>query len=220
MERKFIVGFSKKEAGSSNVPTLVFFHGNAGNIGHRLPNVKDLLNAVACNVFMVEYRGFGKSTGDPTENGLKIDAVTAITYISGRKDLNVNKIVLFGRSLGGAVAVHVGKHHSDKLSGIILENTFTSVPDMMNIMFPILSWFQFLCTNKWNSLDGVKAFTKPTLFLSGDKDELVPKWMMERLYKNCGSSRKKIRTFPDGEHMDTWMQPYYWETIRDFLDSL
>jgi len=212
--------FKKDQDFTLNSPTIVFFHGNAGNIGHRLPNVKDFLTNVGCNVFMVEYRGYGKSTGQPTENGLKIDAVTAINYIRSRPDINPNKIVLFGRSLGGAVAVHVGKNNSEHIAAIILENTFTSVPDMMKLMFPMFSWFSFLCTNKWNSLESIKSFVKPTLFLSGDKDELVPRWMMEKLYKSCGSTKKKLKSFADGEHMDTWTQPEYWPTITDFLETI
>jgi len=205
---------------SLSSPTIVFFHGNAGNIGHRLPNVKDFMINVDCNVFMVEYRGYGKSTGQPTENGLKIDAITVIKYLRTRPDISPTKIVLFGRSLGGAVAVHIGKSYSDNIAAVILENTFTSVPDMMKLMFPMLTWFSFLCTNKWDSLESIKSFVKPTLFLSGNKDELVPRWMMENLYRSCGAAKKEFKSFADGEHMDTWMQPDYWSTIVDFLETV
>jgi len=71
-----------------------------------------------------------------------------------------------------------------------------------------------------NSLESIKSFVKPTLFLSGDKDELVPRWMMEKLYKSCGSTKKKLKSFADGEHMDTWTQPEYWPTITDFLETI
>jgi len=213
----------KQTGTATTAPTIVFFHGNAGNIGIRLPNVKEFLR-FGCNVFIIDYRGYGKSSGEPTEPGLKVDAETVINHLHTRRDISPEKLVLFGRSLGGAVAVYLGSRFSDKIHAIVLENTFTSVPEMTRVVLPHLGFmfplFSFLCTNRWESGEEIKSFTKPTLFLSGEKDELVPEWMMQKLFQNCGSSKKKFKSFPEGDHMSTWTQPHYWETFTEFLNSL
>jgi abhydrolase domain-containing protein 13 len=109
--------------------TVLFFHGNAGNIGHRLPIAKILAEDLGCNVFFLEYRGYGLSSGEPNEKGLNIDAQTALDYIRGRKDLQSTKIVVFGQSLGGAVAINLVEKNQEAgdIAGLILENTFLSI---------------------------------------------------------------------------------------------
>lgn len=81
-------------------PTIVFLHGNAGNMGHRLHNVVGLYNNLCCNILMLEYRGYGLSEGTPSEEGLYIDATTCLDYLSSRSDINHSEIIVFGRSLG------------------------------------------------------------------------------------------------------------------------
>ena len=90
---------------SRKVPTLLYLHGNAGNIGHRLLNVQGLYSSIGCNVALLEYRGYGRSEGTPSEEGLCMDAQAALDFLLTRNDINTEKIVVFGRSLGGAVAI-------------------------------------------------------------------------------------------------------------------
>ena len=92
----------------STAPTLVCFHGNAGNIGQRLIQAIYFYNYCECNVLLVEYRGFGLSEGAPSENGFYLDAEAALDYIFSRNDVDKNKIMLFGQSIGGAVAIDAG----------------------------------------------------------------------------------------------------------------
>jgi len=108
--------------------TILMFHGNAGNIGHRVPIAKVLQEHISCNVLMLEYRGYGLSTGTPNEEGLMIDAQTGIDYIRQQKETRGGKIVVYGQSLGGAVAIQlVAKNHEvGDVGGLILENTFTT----------------------------------------------------------------------------------------------
>ena len=105
------------------------FHGNAGNIGHRIPIAKILQDVVGCNVLMLEYRGYGYSTGTPDEAGLKIDAQTGLDYIRERIETSDTKIVVYGQSLGGAVAINLVAENQDRgdIAGLILENTFLSI---------------------------------------------------------------------------------------------
>lgn len=105
------------------------FHGNAGNIGHRLPVAKLLVNELHCSILMLQYRGYGLSSGDPNEKGLTIDAQTGLDYIRQRSELRGTRIVIYGQSLGGAVAVGLASRNQKQgdIAGIVLENTFTSI---------------------------------------------------------------------------------------------
>jgi fermentation-respiration switch protein FrsA (DUF1100 family) len=109
------------------------FHGNAGNIGYRLPIAKILESELRCNVLMLQYRGYGLSSGNPNEKGLMIDAQTGLDYIRQRHELRDTKIVVYGQSIGGAVAVGLAARNQREgdISGIILENTFTSIKKLI-----------------------------------------------------------------------------------------
>jgi len=109
--------------------TILMFHGNAGNIGDRLPIGQILEENLGCNVLMLQYRGYGLSTGSPSEKGLLIDAQTGLDYIKRRTELRGTRIVIYGQSIGGAVAIGLAaKNLNDSaIAGIILENTFTSM---------------------------------------------------------------------------------------------
>lgn len=124
-----------------SVPTIVYFHGNAGNIGHCMSNASGIYNRLKCNILMVEYRGYGLSNGAPSEKGLFTDAKSAIDYLYTRNDLNHTRIVIFGRSLGGAVTIEIASDpvYSQKIMCAIVENTFTSIPDMaIKLIHPLV----------------------------------------------------------------------------------
>jgi fermentation-respiration switch protein FrsA (DUF1100 family) len=113
--------------------TVLMFHGNAGNIGYRLPIAKILENELRCNVLMLQYRGYGLSSGNPNEKGLMIDAQTGLDYIRQRQELRNTKIVVYGQSIGGAVSIGLvarNQKHGD-IAGIVLENTFTSLKKLI-----------------------------------------------------------------------------------------
>ena len=109
--------------------TILMFHGNAGNIGYRVPIAKILANEQGCNVVMLQYRGYGLSTGTPNEKGLTIDAQTGLDYIRQQPEFKGHKIVIYGQSLGGAVGIGLVAKNQDRrdIAGLILENTFTSI---------------------------------------------------------------------------------------------
>ncbi len=131
----FIRASSKRSA--KNI-TVLTFHGNAGNIGHRVPIAKVLQEHIGCNVLMLEYRGYGLSTGTPNEEGLMIDAQTGLDYIRQLEETRSGKIIVYGQSLGGAVAIQlVAKNqNAGDLVGLILENTFTSIRKMIPRYIP------------------------------------------------------------------------------------
>lgn len=116
------------------------------------------------------------------------------------------------------MGIDLVSRNQHRVRGLIVENTFTSIPDMIDVVMPFLSHFKMLCTIGWRSLDTIKDIKVPILFLSGGKDELVPTWMMKKLADAAEKSvGKKLEVFPGGQHMDTFMQPGYYGKLGDWL---
>eukprot|EP01132_Coremiostelium_polycephalum_P004650 gene4650-5809_t len=207
-----------KQQDSKKVPTMLFCHSNAGNLSHRLDNIRSLYKIVKCNVFILSYRGYGKSQGIPSENGLKFDIDASIDWLLEQPTIDPNRIFCFGRSLGGAVAIDAASRYPDILKALILENTFSSIPEMVDVILPQLKFFKPLCRNKWNSIETIKSVTCPILFLSAKNDELVPRVHMENLEKQSIKSKfKQTIVFENGYHMTLMIQQNYYRYINEFL---
>ncbi|CAA0836820.1 alpha/beta-Hydrolases superfamily protein [Striga hermonthica] len=212
-------------------PTILFFQENAGNIAHRLEMVQVMMQKLQCNVFMLSYRGYGASDGFPSQHGITKDAQAALDHLVQRTDIDTSKIVVFGRSFGGAVGSMLTKNNPDKVAALILENTFTSILDMAGVMLPFLKLFigktkgpkilNFLVRSSWNTIDVIGEIKQPILFLSGLRDEVVPPWHMKLLYAKAAARNRQCLfiDFPTGMHMDTWLSggDRYWATIKEFL---
>lgn len=229
-------------ANGASVPTIVFFHGNAGNIGLRLPNAQQMHQYLNANIWLIDYRGYGDSDGVPSEKGLKLDAEGVWDYVLNKKLKHVDprKVFIFGRSLGGAVAFHLAKyaemkryeHDSKKAGGvaphlpvgILVENTFTCIADMVDHLLPIVAPLKSIVLRiSWDSHSIVSKMTTPTLFLAGAKDTLVPHEHMLQLHQERmnGKSNSLVRlhVVNDGTHNETWLQggKEYWMAIQSFL---
>jgi len=166
----------------SNGITILMFHGNAGNIGYRLPIARILSDEIGCNVLMLQYRGYGLSTGTPNEKGINIDSQTGLDWIRQRPDLKQTKIVLYGQSLGGAVSIALALKNqgTGDIKGLMLENTFTSIRKMIPSAFPPARYLAPLCHQNWPSDEMIpKLKDLPVLFLSGRKDEIVPSVLLQ-----------------------------------------
>ncbi|KAK7510714.1 BEM46 family protein [Phyllosticta citriasiana] len=202
--------------------TILMFHGNAGNIGYRLPIAKILEHELGCNVLMLQYRGYGLSTGTPNEKGLTIDAQTGLDYIRERAELRGTKIILYGQSLGGAVSIGLAaKNQKDgDIAGMVLENTFLSIKKLIPSAFPPAKFLAPLCHQTWPSEDVLPQIQNiPILFMSGLKDEMIPPSHMSKLFDICVSRGKVWREFANGGHNDTVAEPLYFEYIEEFLRS-
>ena len=214
--------------------TMLMFHGNAGNIGHRLPIAKVLSETIGCNVLMLEYRGYGLSTGSPDENGINIDAQTALDHVRNHGEMSKTKIIIYGQSLGGAVSIRLlaknfektandgasEEKNQQRIAGVILENTFLSIRKLIPAVLPPARYISLLCHQKWPSdetLQALPADAPPILFLSGLKDEIVPPVMMRTLYDICKVKRKTWKAFENGDHNSTVAEPGYFDAIWDFL---
>lgn len=204
--------------------TLLFFHENAGNMGMRLPAMYLYFRALKVNIVMVSYRGYGDSTGKPSEAGLIIDAETVLDYVLSCKDFDSQTIFAMGRSLGGAVTLALAEKRSEDLRGIILENTFTCISDMVDKLFPFLAPFKsVLLRLDWNSIGRVSKLKLPILFVSGSDDEIVPPLQMINLRDSAKFAPIKMALeIQGGKHNDTWLigGTRYIEQVRHYFDTV
>lgn len=210
-------------------PTIIFFHGNAGNIGLRLPNAVQMMKRLDVNVLLVEYRGYGDSDDDATVNeaGLKLDAQAALEFIrttTNTKQVDPNQIFIFGRSLGGSVAFHLALYAEQQeipIAGVMVENTFLSISAMVDTLMPYVAPFKSLILRiGWNSEEIVPHVTSPVLYLAGAQDELVPHAQMLKLYQKTTASRfLRMHVIDNGTHNEAWLQggTEYWAQMREFM---
>ena len=163
------------------IGTVIFCHGNAGNISHRLDTIK-LFNSINLNVFIFDYRGYGKSSGFPTEKGLYLDAEAAYDYLVMRNGIDKGKITLYGESLGGAVVYDLALKRN--VSAVITFGTFSSVADMTKVVFPGLPIGKFLSI-KFNTILKIKQVNCPKLIIHSINDEIVPYSQGQKLFESA-----------------------------------
>ena len=167
-------------------PTVLFCHGNAGNISHRLETAEYLV-ALGVNTLLFDYRGYGKATGHPTEKGVYADAQACLDWLRREKNVSTDKLVIFGRSLGGAVAIELAS--KNECRGLIVESAFTSVSEMAKTVYPWLP-VKFLVKHKLAAIDKIGEVKSPVLVLHSRTDEIIPYWMGRRLYEATRSQKK------------------------------
>jgi uncharacterized protein len=156
---------------------VVHFHGNAGNISHRLPEAAALSGA-GFDVLLFDYRGYGLSTGRPHEAGLYRDARAARAAVVARSRVDPSRLFHLGESLGGAVALALALEHPPR--GLVLQSTFTSVRDMARVHYPVVP--PFLLPDAFPSLRRVPHLRAPLLIVHGDADDIVPFAQGEALF--------------------------------------
>ncbi len=149
--------------------TILYCHGNAGNISNRLSRLNHFYK-MGFNVFIFDYRGYGNSTGKPSEKGLYLDAQAAYDYVITRKDVDRENIVVLGVSLGGPVAAELCLNR--KVKALVLENTFVSLALQGKDLYPYLP-VRFLLWEKYDTLSRIKKISIPKLFFHGIDDEVV-----------------------------------------------
>lgn len=208
-------------------PTVLMLHANAGNVGHRLPIAKILVEQFECNVVAISYRGYGHSSGTPSEKGILLDAQTAVEYIKSHPLLESSPLFLYGQSLGGAVAVALASDQINKgrITGVILENTFANLRKLIPVVMPLIGPLAFLCHQTWYSDRRMRqmaggAEAPAFLFLSGTKDDLIPTPHFRILYDLCPSTQKRWKAFKEGTHNDTCLQKDYFPTMGSWIEEI
>lgn len=194
---------------------LLFLHGNAGNASHRLPNAA-LLADLGVDVLLLDYRGYGLSEGRPSERGVYADARAGLAHLAEARGFAPERIVVFGRSLGGAVAVEAAQGRA--LAGLILESTFTSVSDMAR---QILGPLGALLAGGFDVRARIANVRAPLLFFHGDRDEIVPIALGRALYE-AAPPPKDFEVLEGAGHNDTVEVGgrAYLERIGRFLDEV
>jgi len=195
---------------------LLFFHGNAGNVSHRLDKIAPLVRS-GISVFLLEYRGYGKSTGKPTEEGLYLDAEASYQELVSNQNVDPSRLFLFGESIGGAVAIQSATQH--QYAGIILEATFTSVKDMASTIIPLLP-IHMILKSKYDSIAKIDKINTPLLFIQGDRDEIVPYRLGQKLFK-AAKEPKAFYSIPGAHHNDTYVRggQHYYDRILEFIKT-
>ena len=199
------------------IATLVLSHGNAGNISHRLDFLRRLQRS-GLNVFMYDYRGYGRSEGTPSESGIYRDGRAAYEYAARLPEVDSTRMILWGTSLGGAVAVEVATHCT--AAGLILESTFTSARDVAASAYPFLP-FRFLLKTRLNSIDKIRTLTMPTLFLHGTRDRVIPFELGQKLFDSANEP-KEFYAIEGADHNDTYFVggTRYFEKAREFASRV
>ena len=192
------------------VATVLWFHGNAGNISHRLDNIQRLA-PLNLNIFIFDYRGYGRSEGEPDEQGIYKDSKAAYKTVIGLNSVSVDTLFLFGRSLGGICATETALNNPAR--GLILESTFTSASDMSRKIIPLipLGW---AIRSKLDAINKVTELKLPKLFLHGDRDEVVPFDLGRKLYEEA-SDPKSFYIIQGAGHNDTYIMGG-----RDYYNAL
>lgn len=192
--------------------TLLFFHGNAGNISHRRDSIA-IFHRLGWNVFIFDYRGYGRSDGTPSEQGLYADGAGAWRYLTGTRVVAPRDITIFGRSLGAAVAVHQAAAAAP--AALILESTFSSARDFAHAVYPILSrlvWLRY----DFDSAARIKQVPCPVLVLHSPGDDIMPFVLGEKLYAAANDPKQFVRL--RGDHNSGFLasQPGYERALGEF----
>jgi fermentation-respiration switch protein FrsA (DUF1100 family) len=203
----------RRAEGLTGDMVLLWFHGNAGNLSHRTELMFRLADTPA-RVLIIDYRGYGRSDGKPSEEGLYLDARAAWGYLVDERRVSPDRIVLFGKSLGGAVAVDLATEVVP--AGIIVQSSFTSVPDMAARHFPFVP--RALIRTRMDSLSKIADVKAPKLFIHSTADEVAPFEFGRRLYE-AAPEPKRFHQVDGAGHNETWAVGGfgYFRAIRDFV---
>ncbi len=195
--------------------TLLFCHGNAGTISSRLDKIK-LFHQLGLSVFIFDYRGYGLSKGLPSENGLYCDAEAAYRYLIETRGIPPLEIIVYGESLGGAVAIELAMRK--KFQAAIIDSTFTSIVDMGNILYPGLP--KFFINNHFDSIAKVSFLKLPKLFIHSASDDLIPLSHAEKLFSYAAYPKELLVI--SGGHNEAFLISLsnYKKALRRFLGQL
>jgi pimeloyl-ACP methyl ester carboxylesterase len=199
--------------------TLLYLHGNAGNIGVNVDQVLRL-RSTGLNVFIVDYRGYGHSSGGPPRAKLVCeDGERAWNYLVAERKIPPAHIAIYGHSMGGAVAIDLASKHPDA-GALITEGTLTSIIDRADGTWAAYLPLRLIITERFDSLSKIGSIRLPKLILQGDSDTMVPPVMARRLY-DAAPDPKQIALIPGGGHENSAVvnAPAYFAALNAFLSQ-
>jgi fermentation-respiration switch protein FrsA (DUF1100 family) len=177
--------------------TVLVFNGNAGNRAYRA-DLGAAFRSRGLSVLLFDYRGYGENAGTPTETGLADDARAALSYLLSRRDVNPDRVVYFGESLGSAVATRLAAEHAP--AALVLRSPFTSFVDLGRIHYPLLP-VRWLLRDRFPSIDVIPSVRSPILIIAGSRDSLVPIEQSRHLY-DAATSTKSLFIVEGADHND------------------
>lgn len=198
-------------------PTILYFHGNAGALAARSERIRKYLER-GRGVFMMTYRGFGGSTGHPSEAANVADAKRAYDMLRA-EGVAAEDIIVYGESLGSGVAVQVAAEKP--VAGVVLDAPYTSIVDMAELVYPYLP-SRWLMTDRYETLNYLKGVTAPVLIVHGEADDIIPVDMGRRVARELGEAGRapvKLVTLPGAGHSDHALFGSF-EAINDWIDTL
>ena len=199
----------------SNV-TVVVFNGNGGNRSDR----GSLARGLASNgygVLLFDYRGYGTNEGTPSEEGLEADGRSAVTYLKTRSDVDSERIVYFGESLGAAVAIATAGQ--DEPAALILRSPFTSLPDVASVHFPFLPT-SLLLKDRYPNEETIPSIKIPVLVIAGSEDRTVPLEQSERVFRAAGEPKRMV-VIDGADHNDAQLSSgeRMLDAVLEFIDA-
>ena len=201
--------------------TLLWLHGNGGNISHRIDNLLMTHMYLDMNIFIFDYRGYGLSDGIASEQGLYLDAEAACEYLNCRSSIEIDtQVVLFGRSLGSSIAVDLATKR--EFRGIILESSFTSIRHLARTIYPNIpvSYLMKMVESRFDSIRKIGAVNSPVMFIHGDQDCMVPIEIGKDLF-HAAKEPKHFYVIENADHNDTYLVggERYFSAIKDFIEN-
>ncbi|MBL7961271.1 alpha/beta hydrolase [bacterium] len=192
---------------------IVYFHGNAGNMYHRITEGAKLFE-LGYDVLVVSYRGYARSEGSPSEQGIYIDGRSALDFVTRELGYKMNDVVFYGRSIGTTVAIDAAQ--GQDIAKLILITPLSSGAAYADAKG--LEWLEFMVGKPFPSIDKINNVKCPLLVIHGDADEVIPQKLGLDLYKTY-SGVKKFISIPGGGHnnLDYVYPDFYWRSIREFL---
>ncbi|MCB9772454.1 MAG: alpha/beta hydrolase [Candidatus Omnitrophica bacterium] len=204
----------KAKVDSDKVSTILFCHGNAGNIGDRVEKIQNFRD-LGLNVFIFDYRGYGKSQGRPTEKGMYLDVAAALDYLQSRQDIAAERIIVYGASMGGVAAIDIVSKRP--VLALIADSTFTSSADMAKTIIPFVP--AFILGTKLDNATKIKGIIVPKLFIHSPSDETVPFRLGQKLFKLAPEPKEFLVI--SGNHNEGFIlsQDIYLPGIENFLNK-
>lgn len=198
-----------------HIGVLLFCHGNAGNISHRLETIR-IFHDLGLSVFIFDYRGYGQSQGKLSEKGTYLDVEAAWRYLTEIRMIKPSDIIVFGRSLGGSIAAYIAKEENP--GALILESAMTSVPDVAAKIYPFLP-VRLLARFEYNTIDYVREVSCPVLVIHSPDDEIIPYENGRRLFEAANEPKRFLEL--TGGHNEGFMLAgdYYSDGLQDFLSQ-
>lgn len=195
--------------------TVLYLHGNGGNIGHRVEVVRDF-HELGLGVLIFDYRGYGASSGSPGEEGTYRDAVAAWRHLTETRRIPAASIVLFGESLGGAIAAWLAERHAP--GAVVLYAAFSSIADMARALYPFLP-ARLVARLGYDTRAALPHVACPVLIMHSSEDEIVPYAQGERLFA-AAPGRKKLVALRGGHNDALFVsRDVYRRALRDFLQE-